>query len=501
MKNVIFTVTVLTGIAAFGNLLPIPLPWGATTGFQVRPLVELGVVGIVGITMVAFFSLLFSMLAGEKQTKETVIANLPSRYEQRFTRLLMGCSVLASRIRPYPRLICGTAAGIFGITVILLAGGMIATGTDPIKYLEGTPLADDLRRLQEKGNQGALYFYGYLEVPEGKFEDIAVLQRAHRFFTEIERLDGVRFTSSVLDAFARTTGVYLEGGGARLPETLFETETFWGYTREYLISRNLLSLFVHQRPNKQIDGIPIFIGTAAPTDVAVKHLLEDMRKIADRYPEFRLFIYGRNATLSQVATFVTEGMLRSIVSAVVVVYIYFFFLLLWWQRTSGWLLSPWKGAYLASLPFHLSLSFILLGVWLSGKPLDVVTVCIMAMAVTACGDFIIHYLKSFLENLRECGNSAIASAATYRTEGLLTAKDCLLNIGGFAPLAVFVFVQPIREMGMIVIVMLLLILASTLLLMAPLLEWAVYDKSADADQSRDQSRKKKSRPWQKAAAL
>lgn len=498
-------IAILTALAAFANLLPLPLPFGGTLGFSVRPLIELGVFGIVGILVGYLFTRIFLSLVSSLTKRDTPVQGACYRW---FDAMIDGIANAAWRIihrcglRKRPQYIYGATFLLFLVAIYPLSRGSIKLETYPPDYLKGTPLGEDLEELNEKGNQGLHPLIAYLETSQ-TFESPGTLARLNALIAEIEAIPHVRFFAGVAQGVFQASSIYLEN----LPTTKGEAETMWDYATNYLAQVNLFSRLVHIKEQKRSDGtvetfpdgFPLIIGTGAPTDAAIEEVVKSIENILARHPEFSLFIYGLNRQFSLIRPAITQGFLSTILSANMIVAVGIGFLLWRWQKGEEKKIAVWSAAIAMIIPFLIAISIFLISVRIMGKSIDVVTVCIMSMAIVACNDIIVHYIKRFHENVM--ANPETAFEKTFWEDGRMAVKDVFINFMHFVPLTLpfVVFIPPIRELGIAITTTLLVTLAAFLVLMPPALERAVIKPKIK--KARGEKPEMAPHPWQKAAAL
>lgn len=366
----------------------------------------------------------------------------------------------------------GLTAGLTAAAAGVMLRGRLPVGTHPLEFVRGTVVWRWAEYLNVPGREGfdVVEFFVEPAVPEGVESpvvyDHGFASETRRYAGAVRGLPGVRNVYSILDTVGDVSD---RSFGLPFPESREQlAAAFLFYIESNLEPGLARQFFGHD------GGFRLSVATAADSGVDLGALCDRALGAARSFPGLRVRAFGKLAQYPRVDTYITLGKpLNALWSQVTVVALCG--LWVWFSlggRGIGSMAAAARTGAVMSVPFLFASAALVPVMAGLDMPLDIATSAIGAITVSAAVDFSIYYVHDYLAAGRRGDGHDGASEATTRGEGRLILGDMVLNMLCFVPLMASAFL-PVERLGWMMVPMLALSGAGTLVVMPPLLSWAV----------------------------
>lgn len=427
--------------------------------FDVSVIQDLGLHTALGILLAWILAMhVFPAVADQWINARSQSASQPIRYASNC--LLWLCRRLSWRNA------LTTVGLVLAFAFFGLARGWLPVGSQPLEYIQGTSVYSAVKIMNEDSRPGFVTLDFAFRPHSGNLRSRESIRSFHQFLRQAEKLEGVRQTQSIFDDVRQ---ISREMYRQPIPRTKHEiafvfqngiesTDSYWKFQNQ-LESRNMWRVTVTTTKEGRKLG-------------AVRNRV---MQLADRQP-YAVYPFGRNALYPDVDQEIIWSKPRNTAVGHLIVIV---FVLLWlfyrlfsgyrWLRQAGLSLA---GACLASLPFIFASGVLLLFMMWQQIPLDVATTVITALAINASVDFSLYFVHAYRLGVEKGVAEPLGYA--FSVEGPAITADMIANSLCFAALVVSVF-PPVRQIGIIMVLMLFAAWVGALIIMPPTLHLALDD--------------------------
>lgn len=471
-------------------------------GFEVLPIRELAITAITGIILVNGLAVTVFAEA-VRRWKPLIPPNGTRRLEKLVEAIARRHESLSWRLsRGYgPVGIMAAWGGLFIFACYLLIMDKISTETDPRLYIPRHPVVEAFNLLNHPGAPGGslLQYWVRARYPETyrhpEFGTATPPREHPAFLGEV-----AEWIASVKEAITDIGGIYgpftgieqasLIETGKLMPSSVEISADVWLQTFSKL---NRAANVKDQLWRN--DGFRVVFATHRITDRAIEGAVTAIEQINHRFPSLEFLPIGRNFDFATSRHYVTEGKINNMISTPALIALCMGMVFFWKGKTKNNSL-PWWSAPIATVSFVFSFALLIIAMWLTKKPLDIVSATITSISTSAAIDTVIHLLLSYLEHA-SLSSPEEAMARTFREEGGRIVTDMGFNALGFLPLGVVMFlIPPVGELGFTMGIIMAINLVGTLVLTPPLILFV-----ARLRQKQKTAPTMPSAWWQKAAAL
>lgn len=472
-------------------------------GFDVLPVRELALTAIIGIMLV--HGLAVTVFAeAVRRWKPLIQPKGARRLEKLIEVIARRLESLSWRLsRGYCPIGVMIAVGsLFIFVCYLLIAGKVSTETDPRTYTPRHPVVEALNLLNRPEAPGGLLLQYWVRVkhPEAyrhpEFGTVTPPREHPVFLKEV-----AEWVASVKKAIPDIGGIYgpftgIEQGslvetGELLPSSIEISADIWLQMFSKL-NRTVKNIEDQLWRN---DGFRVVFATHRTTDSEIEEAVTAIEKINRRFPSLEFLPIGRNFDFARSRHYVTEGKINNMISTPLFVTICMG-AVFWWLGRAKENAFPWWGAPVAAVSFVFSFALLIIAMWLTKKPLDIVSATITSLSTAVAIDTVVHFLLSYIGQISSLPPEK-AMTRTFQEEGGRIVTDMMFNALGFLPLGVVMFfIPPIGELGFTMAGIMVINLVGTLVLTPPLILFV-----ARLAQRRKTIPTMPSAWWQKAAAL
>lgn len=476
-------------------------------GFQVLPVRELALTAIIGIMLVNALAVTIFAEAVRRWKPLTPPKGATRGLEKLIEAIARGHESLSWRLSEgyRPVGIMGAVAGLFMFSCYLLMAGKISTETDPRTYIPRHPVVKAINLLNHAEAPGGLLLQYWVRAkhPETyRHPESGMATPAREHPTFLREVDEWR--AEVKNAIPDIGGMYgssigveqasLVETGERIPSSIEVSADVW--LRVSKINGVVKNI---EDQLWRADGFRVAFATHRITDREIEEAATAVEEISPRFPSLEILPVGRNFDFAKGRHYVTEGKINNMISTPITIALCMGIVFFWKGRSTRNAL-PWWGAPVATVSFVFSFSLLIIAMWLTKKPLDIVSATITSMSTSAAIDTVVHLLLSFSEHASGFSPEE-AMARTFREEGGRIVTDIAFNALGFLPLGVVMFlIPPVGELGFTMAGIMVINLPGTLILTPPLVLF-VARMQQKREREKITSRRALSAWWQKAAAL
>lgn len=478
-------------------------------GFQVLPVRELALTAIIGIMLVNGLAVTIFAEAVRRWKPLTPPKGATRGLEKLIEATARGHESLSWRLSEgyRPVGVMGTVAGLFVFACYLLMAGKVSTQTDPRVYIPHHPVVDALNLLNRSEAPGGLLIQYWVRAKyPGTYRHpvfgTATLPREHpAFLKEIDE-----WMELVKKAVPDMTGVYgpltgieqasLVETGNLIPSSIEMSGDIWlrTFSKFNRVARNVEDQLWRD------DGLRFAFATHQITDQEIERAVTSIEEINDRFSSLEVLPIGRNFDFARSRHYVTEGKINNMISTPITIAMCMGIVFFWKQRGTKNVL-PWWSAPVAAVSFVFSFSLLIIAMWLTKKPLDIVSATVTSLSTSVAIDTVVHLLLSYIGHASFLSPEE-AMTRTFREEGGRIVTDIGFNALGFLPLGVVMFlIPPVGELGFTMAGIMLINLPGTLILTPPLVLFVARMQRQRREREKTTSRRALSAWWQKAAAL
>ncbi len=483
-KEVTPLITLTTFIAFFGFI--------TLFSFNVLTIRELGVLSAMGVLNLWFLSVFLlpgiHSIIGDKAFKKNDARNFLF-LNRTYAFLREGC-LRAINLIPEERQATAGFAMIIGILVVALASvldGRLIVGSKPVEFLKGTLLEKTEKYMNQPGNPGFDFVDLFIEPnkpkiifdEEGNIEspasrDSEFIASVWKFMKELKNTEGVKELAGILNTVNHLTR---QTFNKEMPATRQES----GYLFLFNIESDLESKIREQLYSEY--GYRLSVFSESNNSIAIGELRERILNLSKKFPDLKVSFFGKVAMYPSVDEYITLGKPYNALMSQLVVVLFCSIWIFWGSRRnrscSNNLIS-WKTGLVMSVPFLFSSAVILMVMMIFKVPLDISTSAIGALALNASIDFSIYFVHYYKKEILSGNSHQKALNLAMKQEGDIILADMLLNIVCFLPLLISRFL-PIQRIGWMMAVMLSSAAFGSLVIMPPMLKWAVKSRKINAN--------------------
>lgn len=445
-------------------------------GFDVLPIRELALAAIIGIMLVNGLAVTIFAEA-VRRWKPSIQSQCARRSEKLIGVIAKRLESLSWRLsggyRPVG--VAGAVGGLFMFACYLLMAGKVSTETDPRTYIPRHPVVEALNVLNHPEAPGGLLLQYWVRVryPE--------TYRHPEFGTATPPREHPAFLKEVAEWIASVKGTIPDIGGVYGPFTGIEQGSLVE-TGEPIPSSIEISADVWLQMSTRInratrnmgdqlwrnDGFRVVFATHRITDREIEEAVMAIEKINGYFPSLEFLPIGKNFDFARSRHYVTEGKINNMISTPLTVALCMGIVFFWKGRNTKNAL-PWWSAPVTTVSFVFSFSLLVIAMWLTKKPLDIVSATITSLSTSVAIDTVVHLLLSYIGHATFLSPEE-AMARTFQEEGGRIVTDMGFNALGFLPLGVVMFlIPPIGELGFTMAGIMGINLVGTLVLTPPLI--------------------------------
>lgn len=339
--------------------------------------------------------------------------------------------------------------------------GKLTIGSRPLEYINGTYIYKSAEYMNADGRPGFDFLEFFVEYDKENPKKLLEIVK------KIEKIEGVRETSSSIKTIQHLS---MEEFEKEFPETDDEMK-YLIQIMESNTDKSILNQF------QNLKGFRISISNKADSSIVLGELANKIISLNKDKNSARIYSFGKSVSFPRIDHYITLGKPLNVVSSQILVII-FSALWIYFSNKKAKLknlktkLSPVKTGLLMSIPFLFASGGIIIVMTLTKVALDISTSAIGAIAIAASIDFSLYIAYFYNEAIIDGKNHLEAIKETLLGEGKIVMGDIVLNMILFSPLLISSF-PPVRSLGWMMLVMLFLSGVGSLILMPPLLRWAV----------------------------
>jgi predicted RND superfamily exporter protein len=391
-----------------------------------------------------------------------------------FDSLIGGVLRGAIAMMPHDRIVRYAAVALLAVFLIGLLE--LKVGMDQVNLLPKDDPAGQTSRLLRRmmGGDSDIPFIIDAGIPNG-VKDYDFLMKVWRLQREIEKLDTVGYTISLVDEMARLCdGLDLVEEGEILPPTsegvaqvLLFYDTFVGETRT--------------DPKHQSLQVQLWTDTGNTDNIRV--VMRKTRELARIHLGESAEVYFAGIIPLWIAQqdYYLSGKALSFSTACLGVFLLSGLVFSWRNFSSGAgsVRKVLSIGGLIILP-TVVVTGVMFGFFgFTGIYINIALCTISSVAIGVGADFPIHFITGFNSRLKSGRSLDRSIEETIRNEGELMVKDSFTNLAGFLPLA-FSFVGPIRELGLMISIIMLVSPVATLILIPAMRKTWVFGSIMEA---------------------
>lgn len=467
-KDVIGALRITTIIAIGG--------FATLYSFEVGTIRELGIISAMGVVnlfvLTTVFLPVFHMVFATQESKK---AKSSKWLDKLFNRLDKFYEVVVELSLAVAQKISARLAGVILSVLVLLAivpayYGYLPVGTKSIDYLHGTLIEKTAYYMNAVNRPGFDVMEVFVQPKDNNLDDpwINNPEFTRSVFAFVKRLKehvDVREVFSILDMVAKISQNTLH---KPFPTTKGELDSIFMIMENTVISEVLEHFYLW-------NGFRLSVSIPAIYSPDMMVIQKYITKTALEYPNLEVLLFGNLAEYTSMDEYIIKGkplnVLTSQVLVIVLCAIWAFRLI----SKSSMERHVWvacKVGIAMSSPFIFSSALIIITMMIFRVNLDVSTSAIGALAINASIDFSIYWTAWYLGvRMKGMGHDE-ALVITMRKEGKVVLGDAILNKVVFLTLISSRFV-PVAQLGWMMVVMLFFAAVGALMIMPPLLRWAV----------------------------
>lgn len=454
--------------------------------FDVRAIQELGILSALGVVNLVLLSTVLApaihtIFYRQKKESKGFFAKIFKFLFGIFDNFLEGVIYFVRKINHV--LIFNWIGKIFIVSILISLGFLVylgfkqdklIIGSEALEYLQGTIIDRSNDYLSEEGNLGfsnVEFIVTSKNKNEKVYEDLEFIKEVWEFSNEIEKVEGVRSVSSVLnmvDQIAKLTGNEFVKSDEEL-KYVFEN-----------LDNNLDEKIINQIYDDE--SYRFTVTTAEGNSRKQGKMLDDILELNERFNEIdEVLFFGDTALYHRVDDYIIKGKTWNVVNSqfvVIVICVFWIFVSLRKIKNNLFdrLMISFKTGIVMSLPLLFATECILLVMMYLKVPLDISTAMIGVTAIAASIDFSIYFVAEYKKALFNKEKDALKIAIDK--QGKIILMDMFLNQLFFFPL-IFSSFLPIQRLGWMLVVMLFFAAVGSLIIMPAMLVWSFKTLKTD----------------------